>query len=132
VAVWQAVFLIRAGERIRYPDSQRDARESLAYVAQHSKQRFRVSPMVRALAEAQHLALPGNVTEGPADAVVFFAKAEGPGSWSWKTNDPWLTEAVFGPMEVNINWYSSWAGGQDRILVMTTAKARWTRVKLAY
>jgi len=131
VAIWQAAFLIRAGERIRWPDSQRDTREALAYVAQHPNHTFRVSGLVRAIAAAQRLVMPANVTQGPADSVVFFCEAEGPGPYSWKTNDPWLTEAVFGPMEVNINWYSSWQGGRDRILVMTTEKARGTEVKLA-
>jgi hypothetical protein len=86
---------------------------------------------VRALAGQRGLTLPGNVVEGgDADEVVFFARADGPPPRQWKTNDPWLTRAVFGPREVNFNWYSTWVG-RDRVVVMTRAKAASTGVSLA-
>jgi hypothetical protein len=121
VAVAQAVFLIRAGESIRHPEPTVYVSQAIAYIADHPHQRFHVSGRVRALAAEQHLALPANVGDAPVDAFVFQPIAEGPSPWSWKTNDAWLTRAVFGPREVNFNWYSTW-GGHDRIVVMTNEK----------
>ena len=131
VFIGQAYWLVAAGESIRHVDPSADARHALEYVAQHPSEHFRVSGQVRTLAKQQNLTLPANVVEGPAGShVVFFGRAEGPNSWTWKTNDPWLTEAVFGPREIDFNWYSSWSG-YDRVVVMTLEKARETGVVLA-
>jgi hypothetical protein len=132
LAIAQAIFLVRAAESIRHrEDARGDARAAIEYVAAHPMTRFRVSPRVRDLIAAQHIALPANVTDGPTpDSVVFFAIADSTSPSRWKTNDPWLTQAVFGPREMNFNWYSTWAG-QDRIVVMTLAKARESSVVAA-
>jgi hypothetical protein len=130
-AVLNAVWLVRAGESIRTADSKKDVREAIAWVGKHGNTRFRVSDQVRALALSQGLKLPANVTDGrDAGAVVFFGRAEGPPGERWTTNDPWLTRAVFGPREVNFNWYSTW-GGRDRVVVMTSKKAREAGVAIA-
>ena len=126
----QALWLVTAAESIRRIDPSAYAREALDYVKSHRSSQFRVSKQVRALLQAQQLSLPENVVEGAAAHVVFFGAAEGPGAWQWKVNDPRLTEAVFGPREVNFNWYSSW-DGQDRVVVMAIDRARGTGVPLA-
>jgi hypothetical protein len=129
--VVQAAWLIKAGESIRHIDPGTYARQALDYVRAHADTRFRVSNQIRALARAQHLELPPNVARAhDGTKVVFFGNAEGPGAWKWHTNDPWLTEAVFGPREVNFDWYSGWAGA-DRVVVMAMDKARATGVPLA-
>jgi len=73
-----------------------------------------------------------DVTEDPGatPSYAFFGNAEGPGSWNFQTNDPWLTKAVFGPREMNFNWYAGWLG-HDHLVVMDRAKARATGVPLA-
>jgi hypothetical protein len=130
-AVAQASYLVGAANSIARPDVNADARAAVRYVAGHPRRTYRLSPRVRALAAAQQITLPANITDGAAaDAVVFFAIADGPGARRWTTNDPWLTEATFGPREVNFNWYSSW-DGRDRIAVMTVDKARAAGVALA-
>jgi hypothetical protein len=122
----QAGRLITAAESIRNANPRADAREALSYVREHPDTRFRVSSGVRAAAALkQEAKLPKNVTRGPADSVVFLRRTEGPGPWDWKTNDPWLFERVFGPREVNVNWYSSW-GGYDHVVVMSFEKAKAT------
>jgi hypothetical protein len=131
VAVLHAVWLVRAGESIRTATAQTEVRDAIAWIAGHGRTRVRISERVRTLAKEQGLALPANVTTGPTvDAVAFFVEAEGPGV-RWRTNDPWLTRAVFGPREVNLNWYSTWWGGRDHIVVMTDAKAKASGVALA-
>lgn len=130
-AVLNAAWLVRAGESIRTADPKVEVRDAVAWIAGHARTRVRISDRVRALAREQGLRLPANVTDGPkADAVVFFAQADGPPGERWTTNDPWLTRAVFGPREVNFNWYSSW-GGRDRVVVMTNEKAKAAGVALA-
>jgi Dolichyl-phosphate-mannose-protein mannosyltransferase len=128
----QAIWLVRAAESIRHVDPQVEAQQALAYVARHPKDRFRVSEEVRLLGTRSGLVVPPNAVPARAEAghVVFFAKQEGPNPWVWKVNDPWLTEAVFGPGEVDFNWYSSWQG-HDRVVVMDLAKARSFGVELA-
>ena len=131
LAIAQAAFLIHAAESIARPDVNADVRAAVDYVAAHPRQTFRVSPRVRVLAAAQGKAMPANaIAAGPADDVVFVPIAEGPNGRRWTTNDPWLTEAVFGPREMNFNWYSTWEG-RDRIVVMTVDKARAAGVQLA-
>jgi 4-amino-4-deoxy-L-arabinose transferase-like glycosyltransferase len=127
----QAIWLVRAGESIRNVDPKLYVRESVAYVANHPKTRFLLSKNVRALAEEQHLDIPPNTTaELDAGAVVFFARGEGPDPWLYKSNDPWQNKAVFGPREINLDWYSTWEG-HDRVVVMSMDKARATKVPLA-
>jgi hypothetical protein len=100
-------------------------------VKKHADTKFRVSNQVLASAHAQNLALPMNVVRAPAGTeVVFFGNAEGPGSWFFQTNDPWLTKAVFGPREMNFNWYAGWLG-HDHVVVMNLEKARATGVPVA-
>jgi Dolichyl-phosphate-mannose-protein mannosyltransferase len=118
------VWLVAAGESIRHADNKDDVRQAIDYVGKHPGTRFRLSPQVTAIARQQHLALPPNaLVAGSADEVVFFAEAEAPDPFHWKANDPWLTKAVFGPREINFAWCSTWQG-PDRVIVMTTAKAK--------
>jgi hypothetical protein len=128
----QAIWLVRAAESIRHVDPQLEAEQAFEYVARHPKDRFRVSREVLLFTARAGLIVPPNVVPSRADAghVVFFAQKEGPNPWVWKVNDPWLTEAVFGPREVDFNWYSSW-GGHDRVVVMDLPKARSFGVELA-
>jgi hypothetical protein len=122
----QAGWLIWAAESIRNASPKADARKALAYVREHPSTRFRVSAGIHANAGLKESAkLPRNVTRGAADAVVFLRRTEGPGPWDWNTNDPWLFERVFGPREVNLNWYSSW-GGYDHVVIMSFEKAKAT------
>jgi dolichyl-phosphate-mannose-protein mannosyltransferase len=130
-AVLNAAWLVRAGESIRTADAKSEVRDAVAWIAGHGRTRVRVSDRVRTLAREQGLALPANVTNGPdAGAVVFFAQTDGPPDRRWTTNDPWLTRAVFGPREVNFNWYSTWAG-PDRVVAMTNEKATAAGVAFA-
>ncbi|MES1173866.1 MAG: glycosyltransferase family 39 protein [Myxococcales bacterium] len=131
IAVAQAVFLIRAGESIRHVDYSAYARQAIAYVAAHPGEKFRVSDHVRKLAAEQQLAMPPNVAKAPeGQAVVMFGRGDMGYPGDYKENNPWLTDAVFGPLDVNFNWYAVW-GGNDRIVVMPIEIARAGGVPLA-
>jgi len=127
-----AVWLISAGESIRRRDDYGAyALEAVAHVRNHPGTRFRVSPKVASLAAERGVSLPPNANaQGNPDEVVFFAKGEGAPHPLWTVNDPWLTRAVFGPREINFNYYSTWEG-YDRVVVMTLEKARAARAPLA-
>ena len=131
-AAANAVWMVSAAETIRHIDPNADTRAAIAYIAKHPKIKFRISEKVAKLAVEQHLPMPANIVTAAtsAGAFVFFAKAEGPDPYLIHTNDPWLTMAIFGPRELNFNWYSGW-WGHDRILVMTLAKAKESGVALA-
>ena len=121
--VANAAWLISAGESIHHRDDGASAREAVTYVRNHPQTRFRVSPRVTSLATARGLTLPANAVQADADEVVFFAPSESGDVTRWLVNDPWLTRAVFGPREVNFNYYSTWSGS-NRVVVMTLAKAK--------
>jgi hypothetical protein len=126
-----ALWLVTAAESIRHFDPPGYARQALDYVRRHANSQFRISDQVLALIQVQQLDLPPNVVRGSnAEHVVFFGAAEGPDGWHWKVNDPNLTEAVFGPKDVNFNWYSSWSG-RDRVVIMAIDRAKATGVPLA-
>jgi len=131
VALAQAVWLITSAESIRHFDMKAYVRQAIAYVAKHPKEQFRISPQVRRVARSEHLHLPANAVAAPlGDAVVMFGRSEMGDPGLYKENDPWLTDAVFGPREVNFNWYAVW-GGHDRVVVMPIAKARAGAVPIA-
>jgi 4-amino-4-deoxy-L-arabinose transferase-like glycosyltransferase len=124
LAVVQGAWLVQAAETVRHVDSKRQVRQAIEYVADHPGKQFRVSAKVRAVAAEQGIAMPPNVTAGPGgEAVVMFGRGDIDNPELYKENDPWLTDAVFGPREVNFNWYSVWCGF-DRVVVMPIQKAR--------
>jgi hypothetical protein len=123
---FNGAWLFIAAESIHGRSPSRSAREALTYVESHPAERFRVSSQVAALAGRP---LPANCGSAGTH-VVFFARGEGPPDVGWPVNDPFLTEAVFGPKEVDLNWYSTWAG-DDHVVIMTLARARAARVSLA-
>jgi 4-amino-4-deoxy-L-arabinose transferase-like glycosyltransferase len=124
VAVGEAAWLIAAAETIRHVDPKQQVRDAVAYIAKHPRRQFRVSDNVRRIAAEEHLVLASNVTGPPGgDAVVIFGRADGGDPSIRRENDPWLTDATFGPLEVNFNWYAVWAGF-DRVVVMPIEKAR--------
>jgi hypothetical protein len=132
VLLVQAFWLVEAGESIRHFDPALYTKQALDYVRDHADTRFRVSKQVRALARRSDVDMPPNVVSGSEGSqVVFFGKAEGPADpYKWATNDPFLTKAVFGPREVNFNYYSSWFGN-DHVVIMDMKRAKDTGVQPA-
>jgi len=137
VGVAQAWWLVTAGESIRHVTPEAEVRDAFEYVREHPGTKFQLSPRVREVGAALGLFVPSNaaksgafaVTDANADAVVLFARAEGPSPFKIPSNDPFLTLAVLGPREVNFDWYSSWTG-HERVIVMSRAKATHAGVAL--
>jgi hypothetical protein len=132
ILVVNGAWLVRSAETIRARGATNYVAQAVEYMRAHAGDSFFVSKRVLDAARAAHLDLPPNIVSGPGKAshVVIYAKADGPGHRKWKANDPWLTVAVFGPNEVNSNYYATWRG-DDRVFVMTTEKARERGVPMA-
>lgn len=126
-AAWQ----VRAAESIRERGSGRSVRELAAHLRAHPDRRYRLTLEVAAAMAALGEALPANATTEPPgetgeagatpDALVFFntgADNEG----AWESNRPGFAEAVFGPRDVNFDWYTYWP--QRYVLVVAPEVAR--------
>jgi hypothetical protein len=132
IFIVNGAWLVRSAETIRERGRANYVAQAVEYMRARPGDSFFVSKRVLDAARAAHLDLPPNVVSGTGKAshVVIYAKADGPGHRKWKANDPWLTVAVFGPNEVNSNYYATWRG-DDRVFVMTTSKALERGVPMA-
>jgi len=125
------VWMTAAGESIRHPDSNKDVQRALKYVSKHPGTRFSLSPKVKSIAQAQKLAIPANAqTDAGAEQAVFFLRAEGGDPFRRSSNDVRLIKAVFGPRDVNLNWYTTWAAS-DHVVFMRLDKAKWAGLSIA-
>lgn len=64
--------------------------------------------------------------EAPHDFAAYasyYSETVKPRELQWPTNQPGSFVAVFGPREVNLDYYTGWSG-QDRIIVLSPAIAR--------
>ena len=63
--------------------------------------------------------------------VAFYAYEGMQNANDWPGNQPGLATRIFGPWEVNFNYYPRWAG-EDRILVMPLEKARRIGIQVVH
>ena len=126
-----ASWLIASAESIVARHTDRFVRETSEYVRTHPGTKFLLSPRVK-----RDLTVvgpsPHNVTDDPieADAFVLYAR-EGMLRWhDWPANRRGLTQASFGPREVNFDMYPNW-WGDDRILVINRARAKELGLRIA-
>ena len=126
-----ASWLIASAESIVSRHTDRFVREASQYVRTHPDTKFLLSPRIK-----RDLTVvgpsPHNVTDDPieADAFVLYAR-EGMLRWhDWPANRRGLTQACFGPREVNFDMYPNW-WGDDRILVINRARAKELGLRIA-
>ena len=126
-----AWWLIVSAESIVARHTDRFVREAAEYVRAQPGTKFLLSPRVK-----HDLTVVGppldNVTVDPgdADAFVLYAR-EGMQRWhDWPTNRRGLTQACFGPREVNFDMYPNW-WGDDRIVVINRRRAKGMRLHIA-
>jgi hypothetical protein len=118
-----AWWLIASAESIVQRHSDHFVREATEYVRAHSGTKFFLSPRMQ-LDLAAVASKPENVSDNPAeaDAIVLYAR-EGMRRWhDWPANRRGLTQACFGPREMNFDMYPNW-WGDDRIVVITRCRA---------
>jgi hypothetical protein len=123
-------WMVYAAGTIEDRGSDRFRREAAAYIAAHPGQKFFVSPVVREWLGPRGLADLPNVTTTPegSDVVLFSMHRESfEEAIDWPANDRTQLVTWFGPCEVNLDYYPSWIG-DDRIIAMTTARARAIKI----
>jgi len=120
-----AAWLVYAADSIHTRSPERFTRQLVAYIEGHPRVGFEASGRVWSQIEDLAIAPPKNLSRLPdpgAEMAVFFA-SEGPQDLkNWPDNWPGLAKRIFGPWEVNFDYYPQWAG-EDRILVMPIEKA---------
>ena len=126
-----ASWLIASAESIVARHTDRFVRQTSEYLRTHPGTKFLLSPRVK-----RDLTVvgpsPHNVTDDPgeADALVLYAR-EGMLRWhDWPANRRGLTQACFGPREVNFEMYPNWRG-DDRILVINPTRAKEMGLQIA-
>jgi peptidoglycan/LPS O-acetylase OafA/YrhL/4-amino-4-deoxy-L-arabinose transferase-like glycosyltransferase len=120
---FNASWLIASAEAIVAKRTDRFIRDTAQYIQAHPAVKFLLSPRVKGDLKVIAPRLE-NVTlkPGEADAFVLYAR-EGMQRWhDWPANRWALTQACFGPREVNFNMYPGW-WGDDRILVISHHRA---------
>jgi hypothetical protein len=126
-----ASWLVASAESIVSRHTDRFVREASQYVRTHPDTKFLLSPRIKhdlTVVEPS----PHNVTDDPieADAFVIYAR-EGMLRWhDWPANRRGLTQACFGPREVNFDMYPNW-WGDDRILVINRTRAKEIGLRIA-
>ena len=126
-----ASWLIASAESIMARHTDRFVREAAGYIRAHSSTRFLLSPRVKR--DVAVVAPPlANVTVDPAEAdvVVLYAR-EGMRRWhDWPANWRGLTQACFGPREVNFDMYPNW-WGDDHIVAIDRRHAEKMGLRIA-
>ena len=135
--VFGTVALAHAAETIAHRSTASTVRAAMQWIRQHPHDRFEVTANVAKEAELASTPLPPNADRQPgARYLVFWLSDLRLGPWLQVVADPataggfqptWTanqraTFRVFGPQEVDFNFYPDWAG-DDRILIMPAQQA---------
>jgi hypothetical protein len=126
-----ASWLIASAESIKARHTNRFVREASEYIRAHSDTRFLLSPRVKRDVGVVGLPLQNvTVDRAKADVFVLYAR-EGMRRWhDWPANRRGLTQACFGPREVNFNMYPNW-WGDDRIIAIDRSHAERMDLRIA-
>ena len=118
------IWSVAAAESVRARHSDRFVEELIEYVADRPDERLFVTPQVVMLIEAAGSTVPGNaVTVGGGEAEYFVGlrhelrKVE-----LWPGLVRGEVERVFGPLEVNFEYYATWP--EPRVVVLEWSIAR--------
>jgi 4-amino-4-deoxy-L-arabinose transferase-like glycosyltransferase len=128
---FNAWWLIASAESIAARHTDHFVCEAAKYIREHRDTKFLLSP--RVTWDVARVAAPlGNLTGDPAqaDAFVLYTR-EGMRRWhDWPANRRDLTQAWFGPREVNLNMYPNW-WGDDHIIVINRRRAEEISLHIA-
>lgn len=120
--VANAVFQVRAAESIREWTRLVGLQSLVDHAAAHPERKYRVFPEVSLGLKRRKGELPANLAPrmDDADAVVLYNREIPWGNV--ESNRPGFAEAIFGPLDVHFDYYTSWP--ERRILVVPVAEAR--------
>jgi len=133
ILLTNAAFLINAAGSIHSRDPERTARQALEYIRARPRLRIAISTGVRSRLATVDDRLPGNVVPDLAGAdQAFILASEASRFLPWPQGDrPETTLGWFGPHEVNLEYYISWAG-DDHILRYGARRAMRLGLSKAY
>jgi len=126
-----ASWLISSASSIVVRHNDQFVRDAGQYLRTHSATKYFLSPRVRREMAMVEPTL-NNLTADPAQAEVLVLYArEGMRRWhDWPANRRALTQACFGPREVNFNMYPNW-WGDDRIIAISRRRAEQIHLHIA-
>lgn len=126
-----AGWLAYAADSIQKRASDDFIQQFMAYAERHSQRRFFASEKVWQALLSSGMAVPENISHtdvGETSNVVLYLSESVAHPTDWPRNQPGLVTALFGPWEVNFDYYPTWIG-DDRILVMPLEQAQELKVK---
>ena len=126
-----ASWLISSASSIVVRHNDQFVRDAGQYLRTHSATKYFLSPRVKREMAMTEPTL-NNLTVDPAQAEVLVLYArEGMRRWhDWPANRRALTQACFGPREVNFNMYPNW-WGDDRIIAISRRRAEQIHLHIA-
>jgi hypothetical protein len=113
------VFEIEAVQSIRHRDSARTVQEFAAWLDGQPAGSVAMSPRLRAALARAGRGAPPAAVNGRPDLAMYALE---PPHVGIRPNEAHLFKAVFGPREVNLNYYSDWIG-DEHIVVLTNPQA---------
>ncbi|MFC1878739.1 ArnT family glycosyltransferase [Chloroflexota bacterium] len=138
LALLTAVLILNAGWlgyaawSIQKRDPGRSTAALIEYVSKYPGSHFWASEKVWQQAYKQPGETPNNFSPLPGgdDGYLVFYASEGMHNPNdWPSSRPGMATRIFGPWEVNFDYYPRWAG-EDRILVMPLDKAHQIGIQL--
>jgi hypothetical protein len=100
------------------------------YTQAHANRTFLVSPKLERELKARHFWGKNLIAQGDRRFdrpyqiyAAYYSEVVTPYQLRWRTNNPDSFVAVFGPREVNLNYYTGWYG-DDRIVCLSPAQVR--------
>jgi hypothetical protein len=100
------------------------------YVAGHNKLRILVSPALEVKLTGRGFWADNLIsqkqfgfTRAFDEYASYYSETVSPRSYVWVTNRPGTFSHVFGPREINLDYYTGWPG-DDRIILLTKSRVR--------
>ena len=132
IVIANGIWMIRAAQSITHRGTSYFSRALITFFSENSEIQYFSSGSVVEELDSLNESIPSNVGRGEidtSDMVVFYASEGMDTPLDWPRNRPGLATNIFGPWEVNFDYYPTWAG-DDRILVIPLAKAQELGIKV--
>jgi hypothetical protein len=119
-------WLFHAARTIRDRNETDLAGKVIAYIQRHSRTRYFLSPQLAQAIAMRSGSRPKNVSDNPTDAQRYLFSSKDVLRRQWRhllSNRLGQYQVVSGPLEVNFDYYPSWAG-DARAVDLSMQRAR--------
>jgi hypothetical protein len=123
--VVNGIWIVTAAESIRYRHTDHYIHQLVAYIDNHPRVSFHVSERIwRELASMGDIgANVSKLVGAETGMAVFYAREGLDDLGKWPKNQVGVVTTLFGPWEVNFEYYPLWAG-DNRIVLMPVERVR--------